>query len=149
MGMGACAPNQLPRFCLTTRSATDGTQPPENTMHLYCTENPIYGFHGEMQRLGQDAPEAFDLAAREISKVANVDGFTAAAWLDSREGRHFGDDVANYLAAGSALPIAIHQAVGRWLDWTISDNYSRETGIPEGMSYLVGVVNDHAIRMGA
>ncbi|MCF7995280.1 MAG: hypothetical protein K9L88_10625 [Chromatiaceae bacterium] len=121
-------------------------------MRMYCTENPDYGFHGTMATIGQDAAEAFDLAAREIGKVAMVDGIDAASWLDTRHGRHFGDDVANFLAAGSELPTAIHQAVGRWLSWNISARSAEHDGLPEpavGLPYLVGHVVNHAIEQEA
>lgn len=118
-------------------------------MRMYCTENPERGFHGTMTTIGQDAAEAFDLAAREIGKVAGVDGLDAASWLDTRRGGHFGDDVANYLAAGSELPIAIHQAVRRWLSWNISERSAEHQGLPEpavGLPYLVGHVVNHVIE---
>lgn len=89
-------------------------------MRLYCTENPGWGFHGEMARIGVDAAEAFDQAARQIATATHGDGFKAALFLDSRQGRHFGDSVANYI---DSLPLdkAIHAAVGRWIDWKALD----------------------------
>lgn len=109
-------------------------------MRLYCTENPEWGFHGEMVRVGQDANEAFDLAARQIGDETKTGGFAAAEFLDSRYGRQFGDDVVNATTQGLDLPRAIKAAIDRWMSWTIGSQISRETGIPADLPYLTGIV---------
>ena len=60
--------------------------------------------------------------------------------LGSRYGRHFADDVANGIFAGTALPAAIAAATQTWMDWTIGRRTARETGIPQGLPYLTGFV---------
>ena len=115
-------------------------------MRNFTTENPDWGFHGEMSRLeGIDPAEAFNEAAKQVASAAGVDGLTAAAWLDSRDGRHFGGDVSCEYAMGKPIDRAIHATIGRWLGWNISPAQSAQTGIPAGLPYLVGVVNDFAI----
>jgi hypothetical protein len=65
---------------------------------------------------------------------------TVRAFLDSRHGRHFGDDVRNALDAGRPLAEAIDAATRRWMGWTIGRQASKDYGIPRGMPYLTGFV---------
>ena len=62
------------------------------------------------------------------------------AFLDSRHGRHFADDVHNGLHAGTGLKDAIDAAAQRWMGWTIGRQTSKQYGIPRGMPYLIGFV---------
>ena len=62
------------------------------------------------------------------------------AFLDSRYGRHFADEVSNHLAAGNALASAINAATATWMGWRISSRTAHETGIPRGLPYLTGYV---------
>lgn len=66
-------------------------------------------------------------------------------FLDSRHGRHFADDVANGLWKGEALAPAIDAAIVRWMGWRIDRRMSRDTGIPQGLPYLTGLVEHYAI----
>jgi len=117
-------------------------------MHRYMTENPTWGFHGTMKSAGADAAEAFDLAAQEIATIAKVDGFDAASWLDTRDGRHLADTVISRMITLD-LPRAIHAAIGEWMSWNISEQSAESAGLPEpaiGLPYLVGLVVNHAIE---
>ena len=62
------------------------------------------------------------------------------AFLDSRHGRHFADDVANALLERCPLADAVAAAVTKWMGWTIGRATSRDTGIPRGLPYLTGFV---------
>ena len=64
----------------------------------------------------------------------------ARTFLDSREGRHFADDVNNGLHAGQTLHAAVRSATARWMRWTISRDTSRKYGIPRGLPLLQGMV---------
>jgi hypothetical protein len=66
-------------------------------------------------------------------------------FLDSRHGRHFADDVANGLAKGWMLEAAIDAAVARWMGWSIGRRTARETGIPRGLPYLMGLATHFQI----
>lgn len=107
------------------------------------TANEAWGFFGTM-RHHADPAEAWALAlpAVAVATDATTDATTdaARAFLDSRHGRHFADDVANGLFAGLGLAAAIDAAVARWMGWTITHRTSRETGIPAGLPYLTGLV---------
>ncbi len=123
-------------------------------MRLYQTECPGWGFHGTIAREGQyDPAEAFDLAVRKIAAATQVDPFAVASWLDTSGGRHFADDVlvssyAIAMLSGCNTPIdaALDAAVTRWMRWGITERVSAATGIPQGASYLTGVVANHGIR---
>jgi len=95
---------------------------------------------------GIDPAEAFNEAAKQVARAAKVDGLVAAGWLDSRDGRHFAVDVLNEMPRHQSIDRAIHATIGRWLSWNISISQSHQTGIPAGLPYLVGVVNDFAIQ---
>jgi hypothetical protein len=68
------------------------------------------------------------------------------AFLDSKSGRYFADDVANYLALGNQLEQAIINAVARWETWTITPRIALSYGIPAGLPYLTGMVLDAEIQ---
>ena len=87
-----------------------------------------------------------------MAAVANATGFTpdeVRAFLDSRHGRHFADDVANGLFEHRPLTDAIAAATTKWMGWTIGRATSRETGIPQGLPYLTGYVMHAAIEADA
>jgi hypothetical protein len=62
------------------------------------------------------------------------------AFLDSRHGRHFADDVRNQRLVGNHIEQAIDAAVSRWMGWTITLPTSKQHGIPRGLPYLTGFV---------
>ncbi|MBS0313341.1 MAG: hypothetical protein JSS05_04015 [Proteobacteria bacterium] len=102
-----------------------------------ATHNKGWGFWGTM---GGHACIAWPLAISAVADATDADLDTVRAFLDSRHGRHFADDVQNGLYEGKALPDAIHAATGRWMDWTIGRQISKDYGIPRGLPYLTGFV---------
>ena len=92
-----------------------------------------------------DPAEAWALALPAIAAATDATTDAIRAFLDSRHGRHFANDVANGLFAGLGLAAAIDAAVARWMGWTITHRTSRETGIPAGLPYLTGLVIHHEI----
>lgn len=54
------------------------------------------------------------------------------AFLDSRHGRHFADEVSNQRHAGRGIADAIDAATAIWMGWRIGRRTGRETGIPRG-----------------
>jgi hypothetical protein len=67
-------------------------------------------------------------------------------FLDSRHGRHFGDDVHNALFRGQPLEAAIAAATRQWMGWSIGRQISKDYGIPFGLPYLTGFVVHCAIE---
>lgn len=103
------------------------------------TTNPDWGFFGTI-RHHADPTEAWAIAMPAIGAATGCPDAAVRDFLDSRLGRHFGDDVANGLAAGLDMQAAAAAAVERWVGWTIGRRTARETGIPRGLPYLTGFV---------
>ena len=66
------------------------------------TPNPEWGFFGTISDHA-DAVTAWPLAINAISNATSLPAAAVAAFLDSRHGRHFADEVSNHIAAGQAL----------------------------------------------
>lgn len=96
-----------------------------------------WGYWGTMQ---DKAEATWPIAMKAISDATNQPLESVCAFLDSRHGRHFADDVLNGLFAGAKLQDAIEQAIQRWMGWTIGRLTSKQYGIPKGMPYLTGFV---------
>lgn len=96
-----------------------------------------WGYWGTMQ---DQAEAAWPIAMTAISDATNQPLESVCAFLDSRHGRHFADDVHNGLYAGATLKAAIEQATQQWMGWTIGRQASKDYGIPRGMPYLIGFV---------
>jgi hypothetical protein len=124
---------------VTTGVAT--INPKEKTMtatkQIPATQNEAWGFWGTMNN---DAQAAWPTAMTAISDATCQPLESVRAFLDSRHGRHFADDVLNELHAGANLRDAIHTATQRWMGWTIGRQTSKEYGIPKGLPYLTGFV---------
>ncbi len=106
------------------------------------TENEAWGFWGTM---GEHATTAWPIAFTAIRHATDADDDAVRAFLDSRHGRHFADEVGSHLHAGAALADAIAKATATWMGWRIGRRTSRETGIPAGLPYLMGFVLNAAI----
>ena len=106
------------------------------------TENEAWGFWGTM---GARAAVAWPIAFTAIHDATGTDAASVRAFLDSRHGRHFADEVSNHLHTGAALPDAIARAAATWMGWRIGRRTSRETGIPAGLPYLTGFVISEGI----
>ena len=96
-----------------------------------------FGFFGT---LGEHAEAAWPLAMTAISGATSQPLESVRAFLDSRHGRHFADDVQNGLYEGKALADAINAATQRWMGWTIGRQTSKQYGIPRDLPYLTGFV---------
>jgi hypothetical protein len=108
------------------------------------SNNEAWGFYGTI-RHHADPAEAWPIAMRAISQATGCSENGVREFLDSRQGRHFADDVSDNLFKGRPLQQAIAAAVERWMTWTIDRRTSRETGIPRGLPYLTGFVTHHEI----
>ncbi len=114
------------------------------TTTILPTRNTEWGFWGTIDRidddLAADAPKAWTQASQAIAAATGVSPEGVRDFLDSRHGRHFADDVANWLARGDTLKDTIDAAVARWMGWRIDRRTEREMGIPRGLPYLTGFV---------
>ena len=103
------------------------------------TQNREWGFFGTISNHA-DPERAWDVALAFIAGTTGCSPDATRAFLDSRYGRHFADEVSNHLVAGKALASAINAAATTWMDWRISARTAHETGIPRGLPYLTGYV---------
>ena len=120
--------------------ANTDTEPMMNTTqqtNIAATQNEAWGFWGTMN---DQAAAAWPIAMTAISDATFQPLESVRAFLDSRHGRHFADDVLNGLHAGLNLHDAIHAATQRWMGWTIGRLTSKQHGIPKGLPYLTGFV---------
>lgn len=101
------------------------------------TQNEDWGFWGTMN---EHASAAWPLAVSVVAEATGEDGDTVRAFLDSRYGSHFADEVQNGLIVGQALSEAIKAATAKWMGWKIGKATSRDYGIPRGLPYLTGFV---------
>ncbi|WKB50793.1 hypothetical protein [Eleftheria terrae] len=115
-------------------------QPNDN---VPAAPNEAWGFIGTMR---EHAPTAWPIAMRGIAKATGEPMESVRAFLDSRSGRHFADDVLNEVHAGEPLPQAIQKAIDRWMAWRIGAKTSAYHGIPRGLPYLTGFVIDAAMQ---
>ena len=108
-----------------------------NTTPIPATQNEAWGFWGTMN---EHAAAAWPLALAAIADATSQPLESARAFLDSRFGRHFADDVQNGLYQGQSLADAINAATQRWMGWTIGRQTSKQYGIPRCLPYLTGFV---------
>lgn len=108
------------------------------------TRNPAWGFFGTI-RHHADPDAAWPIAFEAVARATGASAEGVRDFLDARHGRHFADDVANGLARGGTLDAAIDAAVARWMGWIIDRRMARETGIPHGIPYLMGLATHFQI----
>ena len=132
------------------------------TTTILPTTNQAWGFWGTMGHAEADQSQAWALATTAIAKATDgtpeaVRHATTASPLlnadrrlrdvfDSRQGRHFADDVASEIFNGRTLAEAVDAAVATWMAWKIDKQTQREYGIPRGLPYLTGWVIHHQIQ---
>ena len=105
--------------------------------NIPATENEAWGFWGGLQ---EDAPAAWAIALPAISKITGCEPDAVRAFLDSRHGRHFADEVKNHLLKGKTLADAINAAITQWMTWRTKRLTNKTYGIPSGLPYLTGFV---------
>jgi hypothetical protein len=111
------------------------------TTAIPATTNESWGFYGTME---EHAKAAWPMATRAIARATGIAIGEIQPFLDSRQGRHFADDVLNAMAVDARLGDAIDAAIERWMGWTISRDMQRDLGIPRGLPYLTGMVGHYA-----
>jgi hypothetical protein len=101
--------------------------------------NESRGFFGT---IGQhaDSHEAWMLAVDAIGRATGCSDEGVWAFLDSRYGRHFAEEVVSAVCSGRDLAAAVDDVVERWMELRIDTLIEREIGIPEGLPYLTGFV---------
>ena len=136
ISLGFCALQRVNGVIANTETDTD-MEPMMTTTQIPATQNEAWGFWGTMN---DQAEAAWPIAMTTISDATYQPLDSVRAFLDSRHGRHFADDVLNGLYAGQNLQEAIHAATQRWMGWTIGRLTSKQHGIPKELPYLTGFV---------
>ena len=116
------------------------------TTTILPTTNETWGFWGSMGYTTADQSEAWALATTAIAKATGGTPEAVRTFLDSRQGRHFADDVASGLFNGLTLAATVDAAVATWMTWRIDKQTEREDGIPRGLPYLTGWVIHHQLQ---
>lgn len=111
-----------------------------STATILETRNPHWGFFGTISRAGENPTDAWAIAFAGILDATLGSEEGVRDFLDSRQGRHFADEVASQRAAGLDLAAAISAAIDRHQSWKIGDRASSEYGIPARLPYLTGWV---------
>jgi hypothetical protein len=132
-------PNLL-GFHREQRVHADVTTHRNPTMHsntpIPAPRTEAWGFWGTMH---EQAEAAWPLAIAAIAETTGESPEAARAFLDSRHGRHFADEVRNRLHADDTLDAAVRFATSRWMSWTIGRRMGREYDIPHDLPYLIGL----------
>lgn len=115
----------------------------------FKTRNEAWGFFGTISNGGVDAKEAWAIALNLIIDTVDCSGEAAREFLDSRDGRHFADEVRSQLVTTDNLKDAIKQAIDVYQGWTISRRMERLHGIPAGLPYLTGWVGYYEAMINA
>ncbi len=105
--------------------------------NIPATQNEDWGFWGTMQ---EKAPAAWAVTLPAIAQITGCTPDAVRAFLDSRHGRHFADEVQNGLYVGKDLEQSVHAATQKWMGWSIGRHTAKEYGIPRGLPYLTGFV---------
>ena len=108
-------------------------------MTSLTSNNTDRGFWGSIAH-STDPAAAWPMAMAKIAECTGLPETAVRDFLDSHHGRHFADEVANHLAASRSLATAIGAVVDTWMGWRIGRLMARETGIPQGLPYLTGLV---------
>jgi hypothetical protein len=103
------------------------------------TNNETWGFYGTMSIAGENADQAWTIAMTAIQAATAGSAEAVRLFLDSRDGRHFADQVCGGFHKGT-LAERIIGAVGDYQNWKISQGMSRTYGIPAGLPYLTAWV---------
>ena len=112
---------------------------------LPATQNEGWGFYGTM---GEYAVQAWPLALRAIACATREDVQDVRAFLDSRPGRHFADEVRGNLHRGLSLADAIAATVDQWMRWRTTRRHYLQHGTPVGIPYLAAQVINEAMAAG-
>jgi hypothetical protein len=106
---------------------------------LLSSANQSHGFCGTIRQQAEPH-QAWMLAIGAVTTATSASEEAVRAFLASRSGRHFGDEVAKAIGNGRDLAAAIDGVVERWMALRITPLIETEIGIPQGLPYLTGFV---------
>lgn len=119
------------------------------TNQIPASQNEAWGFFGTISNHAEPRA-AWNLAMTIVAEATGCSLDEVRAFLDSRHGRHFADEVSNHMDDdASKNEAAIRAAAATWMGWKIGRRTSKDTGIPMGLPYLTGFVIDAGIHADA
>src|SRR4051812_37355348 len=98
---------------------------------LLPNANRSHGFCGSIRRHAEPH-HAWMLAIDAVARVTSASEEAIRAFLASRSGRHFADEVAKAICNGRDLTGAIDGVVERWMQLRTTPLIEEEIGIPQG-----------------
>ena len=111
------------------------------------TRNTEWGFCGTL-RHHADADEAWPLAMAAIAETTGCDAEAVRDFLDSRDGRHFADDVANGLHRGqhpAAATDASPEGVRDFLDSRHGRHFADDVANALHAGHALAAAIEHAV----
>ena len=106
---------------------------------LQPSSNNSHGFCGAI-RQHAEPHQAWMIAIDAVATATSAPEEAVRAFLASRSGRHFADEVATAICSGRDAAAAIDGVVERWMELRITPLIETEIGIPQGLPYLTGFV---------
>ena len=103
------------------------------------TENEGHGYFNTISDSAEPS-RAWDFAFQSILDATRCGPDEVRAFLDSRHGRHFADDVRNKLLLGHAIERAVEMATAQWMRWRVTAHVARRYHMPVGEHYLTAFV---------
>lgn len=105
-------------------------------MQTAKTTNEHYGFYGTFSLYNNGtAATAWDSAVKKLEAATGHEQENIGAWLDTRTGRHFADQVISNVKMGSELNAAIDKTIEKWNKFHQNPHH-RNNGAPACATYL-------------
>jgi len=118
---------------------------PISATAIPASQNEDWGFFGTIRHHAEPRA-AWALALQIVADATGCSLDEVRAFLDSRHGRHFADEVSARITEDAGQnEAAIRAATASWMAYRITRHNSKITGIPMGFSYLAGYVIAAAI----
>lgn len=105
------------------------------------TQNKEWGFWGTMAH-EKKAKESWPLAMAAVGEATKQPANVVRDFLDSKDGRHFADQVVLALAGGKHLPEAVTEATELWMRPS-KNNPIHFPDQPADTPYLVAIIKDY------
>jgi hypothetical protein len=114
---------------------------PTTDTAIPASQNQAWGFFGTISQSAEPRA-AWDIAFRAISAATKCEPWEVRAFLDSRYGRHFADEVEMNMPRNSTrIDDAIAPAVAKWMGWKITKRDVDQIGDgARGLAYLTAYV---------
>lgn len=105
-------------------------------MQTVKTTNEHYGFYGTINLYNNTMAEAaWNTAISQLEAATGHYREDIGAWLDTRIGRHFADQVTSQIKMGADMETAIAATIEKWNKFK-QNRHHRSNGTPASATYL-------------